>query len=270
MFKKISKLVLVTCLITLFGCSAMKPKAIDSVQTVAFVGFDVETNSASFPTPAGSAQLAHDLQNTVKQSFSQKLGWNITRSEELIQNPVYHDLFKEYKSLFIQGGLVESGQLRKAEADRLDFNEREQLMSALGVDALAMIRLTMPLREKQNHNGNITEYYDVMVNFSLFKKGDEDTIWQTNTTKATSKIPLEYVIQVDPTQTASMPDLTASIKAMDVGNMFATIQASEDQDSLMLHERSANNKAKKQEIFVDAMTLAFNQFISEYQNAAKE
>lgn len=270
MFKNFSTLVLATCFITLFGCSAMNPKAIDSVQTVAFVGFDIDTNPASFPTSKGSAQLAHELQSTVKQSFSQKLGWNITKSDELTQNPVYHDFFKEYKSLFMQGGLVEDGQLRKAEADRLDFKEREQLMSALDVDALAMIRLTMPLREVQNNNGEVIEYYDVMVNFSLYKKGNEDTIWQTNTTKAASKIPLKYVAQTHATQAASMPDLTDSIKTMDVDSMFATIQTSEDQDRLMLHERSPENKAKKQEIFVDAMSLAFNEFISEYQNAPKK
>ena len=245
MFKKISKIVLAMCLITLFGCSAMNPKAIGSVQTVAFVGFDIDTNAASFPIPPNGVPLARELQNSVKQSFSQKLGWNITKGEELIQNSIYQDFFKEYKSIFMQGGLVDVGQLRKAEADRLDFQERELLMSVLDVDALAMIRLTMSLREQQNNNGDVTEYYDVMVNFSLYNKGNEDTIWQTNTTKATSKIPLKYEAQADIEKAASMPDLTNSIKAMDVDNMFATIQASEDQDSLTPRERSPKNKAKK-------------------------
>lgn len=271
MFKKISKLVLVMCLITLFGCSVMKPKAIESVQTVAFVGFEIDTNPASFPTPPNGVQLARELQDSVKQSFSQKLGWNIIKGEELTNNPIYQDFFKEYKSIFMQGGLVEVGQLRKAEADRLDFKERELLMSILDVDALAMIRLTMNLREQQKNNGKVTEYYDVMVNFSLYNKGNEDTIWQTNTTTATSKIPLKYEAEpIHITKAASAPDLTDSIKVMDIDNIFSTIQASEDQDNLTPRERSAKNKSKKLEIFEDAMSLAFNKFISEYQNAPKE
>ena len=127
----ILKLTACFSLILITACTSMNPKAIEQVQSVAFVGFDVALNPKSISKTKNSDLLARTFQNQVKDSFARELNWYITKNAKLANNSVYQGFYHQYKSQFLKDGLVEDGQLRQVEAERLNFKERERLINSL-------------------------------------------------------------------------------------------------------------------------------------------
>ena len=240
----------------------MNPKAIENIQTVAFIGFDVDLNPGSISQQKNSDQLARLLQNKVKDSFSQELNWHIIQNAKLANNSVYQGFYHQYKSRLLKGGLVEDSQLRDAEASRLSFDEREKLINALNVDAIAMMNISTPVQKEENKNGITTKYFQANINFALYEKGNQDSIWKAYNVQGTSDSALTYptpkTLSTDP-QGKHLATLTLA-KMMNGQGIKNSI------DQFLSTESTSKLIQRKYQIMQDAIDQSTNNLILELKN----
>lgn len=237
----------------------MNPKAIDQVQSVAFVGFDVGLSPQSISQTQNSDQLARTVQNQVKDSFVKELNWHVTENAKLANNFVYQRFYHQYKSRLLKGGLVEDNQLRQAEANRLNFEEREKLINALNVDAIAIMYISTPARKEVITPNLTTKFFEAHINFALYEKGNEDSIWKTQKVTGNSNIPYAYVTPAKKPEPYNKPEnltLTHMLNGEGIKNRIDRILSSENTPALI---------SKKFEIMQDAISNSTSNLIKEFQ-----
>lgn len=246
-------------LVLISACSSMNPKAIDQVQSVAFVGFDVDLSPQSISKTQNSDQLARTVQNQVKDSFVKELNWHVTENAKLANNFVYQRFYHQYKSRLLKGGLVEDSQLRQAEANRLNFEEREKLINALNVDAIAIMYISTPARKEITSHNLTTKFFEANINFALYEKGNENSIWKTPKVTGNSDIPYTYVTPDKNTEKYDKPEnltLTQMLNGEGIKNRIDRILSAESTPALI---------SKKFEIMQDAISVSTGNLIKEYR-----
>ena len=246
-------------LVMISACSSMNPKAIDQVQSVAFVGFDVDLSPQSISQTQNSDQLARTVQNQVKDSFVKELNWQVTENAKLANNFVYQRFYHQYKSRLLKGGLVEDSQLRQAEANRLNFEEREKLISALNVDAIAIMSISTPARKEVISHHLTTKFFEANINFALYEKGNKNSIWKTLKVTGNSDIPFTYATLQKETEKHNKPEnltLTQMLNGEGIKNRIDRVLSAETTPALI---------NKKFEIMQDAISASTVNLIREYQ-----
>lgn len=247
-------------LLLISACSSINPKAIDQVQSVAFIGFDVDLRAESISQTQNSDQLARTVQNQVKESFAKELNWHVTENAKMANNFIYQGFYHQYKSEFLEGGLVEDSQLRQAEAARLTFEEREKLINILNVDALALMHISTPSRKEVMSHNLTTKFYEANIHFVLYEKGNEDSIWKTLKVTGISDIPFSYVVPEKRKEKPTTPEnltLTGMLNGEGLKNSIERMLSSENTPTLI---------NKKFEIMQDAITVSMGNLIKQYKN----
>ena len=252
------RLSLSLALFSLAACSSMNSTAIKDVQSVAFVGFDIDLNAKSISSLQTPDQLARSLQNTVKKGFKEQLNWHITENGKLANNAVYQGFYHQYKSRLVQDGLVEDSQLREMEAAQLSFLEREKLIKSLNVDAIALMTISSPAQTEVSKDGITSRYYQASINFSLYEKGNENSIWNVSGMQASSPIALSFPT----TKISTVPQNTQSLslaQMLNGGGIKNSI------DRFLSVDSTPELQAKKYKIMQDVIKQGTQNLIFEYQ-----
>lgn len=241
----------------------MNSTAIKDVQSVAFVGFDIDLNAKSISSLKTPDQLARSLQNTVKKGFEKELNWHITENGKLANNAVYQGFYHQYKSRLVQDGLVEDSQLREIEAAQLSFSEREKLIKSLNVDAIALMTISSPAQREVSKDGITSRYYQASINFSLYEKGNEKSIWNASDVQASSPIALSF-----PTAktSAQIPSDLQSSQSLSLAQMLNGGGIKNSIDRFLSVESTPELQAKKYQIMQDVIKVGTQNLIFEYQN----
>ncbi len=246
-------------LILITACSSMNPKAIDNVQSVAFIGFDVALNPNSISQTQNSDQLARTFQSQVKESFARELNWHITENAKLANNSVYQGFYHQYKSRLVQEGLVEDNQLRQAEASELAFEERERLINSLKVDAIAIMYISTPTLKKVVNQNLTTTFFEAHIDFSLYEKGNKNSIWKTLNITGNNDASLSYVTNDKNNDKPIKPEsltLTKMLNGEGIRNRIEQFLSNENTPALI---------DQKFKIMQDAITVSTDNLIKEYQ-----
>jgi hypothetical protein len=259
MFPFCLKLVAYSSLILMTACSSLNTKAVEKVQSVAFVGFDVDLSAKSISQTQNSDQLARALQKSVKDSFKEALSWHITENAKLANNSVYQGFYHQYKSRLLRGGLVEDSQLRQAEAARLNFEEREQLIQSLKVDAIATMYISTPTHKEIVNNGKTSKFYEANINFALYEKGSKDSIWQAYGVIGNSEIPLTYATPDKKQHKSDKAESLTLSQMLNGGGIKNSIE------KFLSAEQTPALINKKFEIVKDAIDVSTGLLINQYQ-----
>jgi len=233
------------------------------VHSVAFVGFDVDLSADIISPLKTPDQLARSLQDTVKKGFETELNWHITENGKLANNAVYQGFYHQYKSRLLKGGLVEDSQLREMEASQLSFSEREQLIKSLNVDAIALMTISSPAQKEVSENGITSRYYQASINFVLYEKGNENSIWKANDVQGTSPIALTFATTKN--STATFTDMKTS-QSLSLAKMLNGGGIKNNIDRFLSVENTPEVQAKKYQILQDVIKVSTQNLIFEYQN----
>ena len=227
------------------------------------MGFDVDLSADIISPLKTPDQLARSLQDTVKKGFETELNWHITENGKLANNAVYQGFYHQYKSRLLKGGLVEDSQLREMEASQLSFSEREQLIKSLNVDAIALMTISSPAQKEVSENGITSRYYQASINFVLYEKGNENSIWKANDVQGTSPIALTFATTKN--STATFTDMKTS-QSLSLAKMLNGGGIKNNIDRFLSVENTPEVQAKKYQILQDVIKVSTQNLIFEYQN----
>ena len=253
-------------LFALAACSSINSKAVKDVHSVAFVGFDVDLSADTISPLKTPDQLARSLQDTVKKGFEEELNWHITENGKLANNAVYQGFYHQYKSRLLKGGLVEDSQLREMEASRLSFSEREQLIKSLNVDAIALMTISSPSQREVSKNGVTSRYYQASINFVLYEKGNENSIWKANGVQGSSPIALTFATTKNSTATFTEPKDKEETQSLSLAQMLNGGGIKNSIDRFLSVDNTPELQVKKYHIMQDAIKVSTQNLIFEYQN----
>lgn len=197
----------------LTGCSGLRRKydgnSATGIQAVAIAGFETvqpvppDLVGELFLTPgkASNPQSPMDSLNLIgmialpseqatkfyldaRTSLASLLQWKVADREAVRKNPEYQKLFKEWMGPIQSKTPVQRGESKFHSPEVLDYDsvlrlkaaERDALMQALNVDALAAIKINTVI-----HSATVmgvgNRYPQAVVQFQLFRKGAPDAVW---------------------------------------------------------------------------------------------
>lgn len=125
-----------------------------------------------------------------EKTMHDKRKWNVVPAATVASNSVYSAMFagkmvnwknkmspkKDTQMLMVEG------MLDQETADRLNKNERDQLMQSLGVDSLVIIKVAVDLRKpgglSLNGVGQSSLHPFATAYFTLYTKGSEKPVWE--------------------------------------------------------------------------------------------
>ncbi|HUP56905.1 MAG TPA: hypothetical protein VM598_05585 [Bdellovibrionota bacterium] len=194
--------------LTFFGCSTLSVNhpATRTIRKVAIVGFGVEQQMppefslASFGKPAEGkwgkvAGVTYGLDHAGRMyaglaaTLKKELGWKVLAAQEVARAPEYAAAFKDRTSglqtrpilpqdyeLFGVPGVLDAYSFEK-----LSHEERQKVISGLGVDAIAIATVSVQLER----GGGIKQlvgagdYFPrAHLRFTVFRRGEDTPAWQ--------------------------------------------------------------------------------------------
>ncbi len=145
----------------------------------------------------------------------------------------------------------------------MSFSEREQLIKSLNVDAIALMTISSPAQREENKNGITSRYYQASINFVLYEKGNENSIWKANGVQGSSPIPLTFTTTKNSTDTSI--DMEKS-QSLSLAQMLNGGGIKNSIDRFLSAEDTPEVQAKKYQIMQDAIKVSTQNLIFEYQN----
>lgn len=186
--------------LSVMGCTTHNIKSIDNVKKVAIIGFNpkVKWFINSYNNSDKTAKFHNEIYNLLNDKLENTLHWDVMNINDVITNPEYLKYYPSHFTSILQSksfndtnpeeflhALNNSGAQTSnlIKTPILTHDQRNQLMSALGVDSIIILSTsTKPSGTQKETNNGESKYklkFSTYLTFDMYSTLKE-SIWSTN------------------------------------------------------------------------------------------